>query len=187
MFTIPEQFSNASKANLEAQLSLLSTFGSTAFQGAEQVLGLNLTTFKKSLDKSNAAAKQFFAVKDPQEFFTLATAQAQPNTEEFVDYLRNLGAITTGVNSEIGKLVESQVSETSRKVLELVEELSKNAPAGSENAIAVLKNAIGNANAGYEQFTKTAKQAAETLEANLNGAVSQFTQPAAATKASRKK
>jgi hypothetical protein len=60
-------------------------------------------------------------------------------------------------------------------VISLVEEVSKNAPAGSENAVAMLKSAIGNANAGYEQFTRTAKQAAESIESNLTSAVSQFT------------
>ena len=45
----------------------------------------------------------------------------------------------------------------------------------------MLKSAIGNANAGYDQFNKTTKQAVETLEANLNTAVNQISQ--AATKA----
>ena len=50
-----------------------------------------------------------------------------------------------------------------------------------------MKSAIGNASAGYEQFTKTTKQAAEAMEANLNTAVSQFSQAAeqAAATASR--
>ena len=56
-----------------------------------------------------------------------------------------------------------------------MDEVSKNAPAGSENAVALFKSALGSANAGYEQITRTAKQAAETYEANVNAAVSQFT------------
>ena len=59
-----------------------------------------------------------------------------------------------------------------------MEEVTKNAPAGSENAVAILKSAIGNANAGYEQFSKTSKQAVEAIEANLTSAVNQFTQAA---------
>ena len=52
--------------------------------------------------------------------------------------------------------------------------MSKNAPAGTENAVALFKSALGSANAGYEQFTRTAKQATDAIEANVNAAVSQF-------------
>jgi len=56
--------------------------------------------------------------------------------------------------------------------------VSKNAPPGSENVIAMVKSALGNANAGYEQFSKTTKQAMEVMEANVNSAVTQFSQVA---------
>ncbi|HYD96664.1 MAG TPA: phasin family protein [Noviherbaspirillum sp.] len=179
MFTIPEQFSAASKANFEAQLSLLTALTNKAFEGVEKVVDLNLNLAKASLEESNAAAKQFLAAKDAQEWLSLAAAQAQPNAEKALAYGRHLAGIASGVQAEFTKAAEAQISETSRKVLELIEEISKNAPAGSENAVAMLKTAIGNANAGYEQLTKTTKQAVETLEANLNNAVGQFTQTAA--------
>jgi phasin family protein len=178
MFAIPEQFSAASKANFEAQLSLITALTNKAFEGVEKVVDLNLNVAKASLEESNSAAKQFLAAKDAQEWLSLAAAQAQPNAEKALAYGRHLASIASGVQAEFTKAAEAQIAETSRKVLELVEEVSKNAPAGSENAVAIFKTAIGNANAGYEQLTKTTKQAVETLEANLNNAVSQFTQPA---------
>jgi phasin family protein len=178
MFAIPEQFSAASKANFEAQLSLISALTNKAFEGVEKIVDLNLNVAKTSLEESSSAAKQFLAAKDAQEWLSLAAAQAQPNAEKAMAYGRHLASIASGVQAEFTKAAEAQIAETSRKVVELVEEVSKNAPAGSENAVAILKTAIGNANAGYEQLTKTTKQAVETLEANLNTAVSQFTQPA---------
>jgi hypothetical protein len=43
--------------------------------------------------------------------------------------------------------------------------VTKNAPAGSETFVsAAVKTAISNANAGYEQFSKTTKQAVEAIE-----------------------
>lgn len=185
MFAIPEQFSAASKANFEAQLALLSSLTSKTFESVEKVLELNLDVAKSSLEESSAAARQLLSAKDPQEWMSLAAAQAQPNAEKALAYGRNLASIASGVQAELNKAAEAQIAETSRKMLELVEEVTKNAPAGSENAVALLKSAIGNANAGYEQITKTTKQAVETLEANLNSAVTQFTQPAA--KATRAK
>lgn len=176
MFAVPEQFSAASKANLEAQLSMFSALTNKAFEGVEKMIDLNLNVAKASLEESNAAAKQFLAVKDPQEWLSLAASQAQPNAEKALAYGRHLATIASTVQAEFNKAAEAQIAETSRKVLELVEEVSKNAPAGSENAVALLKSAIGNANAGYEQLTKTTKQAVEAIETNLNNAVSQFGQ-----------
>lgn len=179
MFTIPEQFSTASKSTLEAQLALMAALSNKTFESIEQMVGLNLTAAKASLDESNAAAKQLLTAKDPQEWLSLAAAQAQPSAEKALAYGRQLASIASGVQAEFSKAAESQIAETSRKVLELVEEVTKNAPAGSEQAIALVKSAIGNANAGYEQLTKTAKQAADAIEVNLNTAVNQFAQPAA--------
>jgi len=186
MFTISEQFSAASKANIEAQLSLLSTLTSKTFEGVEKMVELNLDAAKASLENSSVAARQLLGAKDPQEWLSLAAAQAQPNAEKALAYGRSLASIATGVQTEFSKAAEAQIAETSRKLLELVEEVTKNAPAGSENAVALLKSAIGNANAGYEQLSKTTKQAVETLEANLNNAVSQFSQPAAKTARAKK-
>ncbi|CDG81803.1 phasin family protein [Janthinobacterium agaricidamnosum] len=178
MFSIPEQFSSATKANVEAQFALFSSLTSKAFEGIEKIVELNLTAAKATLEESSAATKQLLSAKDPQEFFSLTAAQAQPSSEKAIAYGRHLAAITSGTQAEFSKAAESQIAETNRKVISLVEEVSKNAPAGSENAVAILKSAIGNANAGYEQFTKTSKQAVETIEANLASAVSQFTQAA---------
>ena len=178
MFSIPEQFSSATKTNLEAQFALFSSLTGKAFEGIEKIVELNLTAAKATLEESTAAAKQLLSAKDPQEFFSLSAAQAQPSAEKAIAYGRHLAAITSGTQAEFSKAAESQIAETNRKVLSLVEEVTKNAPAGSENAVAMLKSAIGNANAGYEQFSKTSKQAVEAIEANLTSAVNQFTQAA---------
>jgi phasin family protein len=185
MFSIPEQFSNATKANFESQFAIFTALTTKAFEGVEKFVDLNLNAAKASLEESSATTKQLLSAKDPQEFFSLASAQAQPAAEKTLAYGRHLASIASSTSAEFSKAAETQIAETNRKVISLVDEVSKNAPAGSENAVALLKSAIGNANAGYEQFTKTAKQAAESLESNVNSAVSQFT--AAASKAAAKK
>ncbi len=174
MFAIPEQFSAATKANFDAQLALITTLTNKAFEGVEKFVDLNMNLAKASLEESTATTKQLLAAKDPQEFFSLTAAKAQPNAEKAIAYGRHLASIATNTQAEFTKAAEAQIAETSRKVISLVDDVSKNAPAGSENAIALLKSAIGNANASYEQLTKTTKQAVETLEGNLNTAVSQF-------------
>ena len=70
-------------------------------------------------------------------------------------------------------------------MITLIDEVTKNAPAGSEQAVTALKTVVGNINAGYEQLSKTTKQAVQTMEENLTKATQQFTQ--AAEKATAKK
>ncbi len=176
MFNIPEQFSTVAKTSLEAQLSLLTSLTSKAFESMEKVVDLNLNVAKASLEDSSIAAKQLLTAKDAQEFFSLSAAQAQPTAAKAIAYGRHLAGIATSAQAEFTRAAEEQIAETGRKVTALVEDVSKNAPAGSENVIAIVKSAIGNANAGYEQFTKSTKQAVEVMEANMNSAVNQFSQ-----------
>lgn len=174
MFAIPEQFSNATKASLESQFALMSSLTSKTFESMEKLVDLNITTARATLEDSSAVARQLLGAKDPQEFFSVTAAQAQPTAEKALSYTRQLATIASGTGAEFSKAAESQIVEANRKVISLVDEVSKNAPAGSESFVAAVKTAISNANAGYEQFSKTTKQAVEAMETNMNSAVSQF-------------
>ena len=81
MFSIPEQFSNATKANFESQFAIFSALTNKAFEGVEKFVDLNITAAKASLEDTSATAKQLLSAKDPQEFFSLSAAQAQPTAE----------------------------------------------------------------------------------------------------------
>ncbi|MBV8664844.1 MAG: phasin family protein [Burkholderiaceae bacterium] len=174
MFATQEQFAAAAKSNFETQFAALTALTGHAFAGVSQIADLNLNTAKASFEETSAAAQQLLSVKDVQEFFTLTTAKAQPNTEKALAYGRSLAGIASATQAEITKTAEQHIADQSRKVLALIDDLSKNAPAGSEQAISLVKNAIGSANAGYEQFSKAAKQAADVFQTNVSNAVEQF-------------
>jgi phasin family protein len=183
MFAFPEQFSNATKANLETQFAMLSALTSKTFEGMEKLVDLNISTAKSALENSSATARQLLAAKDAQEFFAVTASQAQPNAEKALTYGRQLASIAADTGAEFSKAAESQFAEVNRKVITLVDEVTKNAPAGSETYVSAFKTAISNANAGYEQFSKTTKQAVEAMESNVSAAMSQFGQAARKTTA----
>jgi phasin family protein len=188
MFPNQEQFFAATKANFEAQLASLANLNKKVFEGVEQVIALNLNAAKATLEESTAAAQQLAAAKDAQEFLQLSTAQAKPSAEKALAYGRHLASIASATQAEITKAAEAHIAETNTKVIALIDELSKNAPAGSEQAISALKSVIGNVNAGYEQLNKTGKQAVQTLEENLATLSKNITQAAEkATTATRSK
>ena len=187
MFTFQDQFSSATKANFEAQLALITMLTGKAFESVEKLVELNLTAAKSSLEESTSNARQLLSAKDPQEFMALSASQAQPNAEKALAYGRHVAGIASNAQAEFTRATEAQIAETGRKVSALVDDVSKNAPAGSENVISMMKSAMGNASAGYEQFTKTTKQAVQAIEANVNTATAQFTQAAEKATARAKK
>lgn len=188
MYTVPEQFSSATKANLEAQMALLTSITGKAFENFEKLIDLNMNVAKTSFDESSVAAKQLLAAKDPQEFFKLSAEKAQPTAEKFVAYGRHLANIASSAQAELTKSAESQITETNRKVLSLFEEISKNAPPGAQNLVEMFKTAISTANASYDNLNKTTKQAIEAMETNFTSAVNQVTQATGkAAKATAKK
>ncbi|MBK4736967.1 phasin family protein [Noviherbaspirillum pedocola] len=178
MFSFQEQISAATKSNLEAQLAMISALTGKTFEGVEKLVELTMNTAKSSLADTTSHARQLLAVKDVQEAFAFHAAQAQPSAEKLMAYGRNLMSIGSALQTEFAKATEAQITEHGRKLSGFVEEIGKNAPAGSENVVAFLKQTIANANAGYEQFTRSTKQAVEAVEANISNAAAQMSQAA---------
>ena len=56
--------------------------------------------------------------------------------------------------------------------------MAKNAPAGSEGIVTLVKSAMTAANSAYDQVNKATKQAVEVAEANI-AAAAKSTRPAA--------
>ena len=168
MFTTPEQFAANNKSNVEAMLTL----ANTAFASAERLAALNLNTARTMLEDSVASAKALLGVKDIQGFVALQTTLAQPAAEKAVAYSRSIYEIATQTQEEISKIVESQFAEANKNVATALDKAAKNAPAGSDVAVAAVKSAIAAANSAYDSMTKAAKQVAEITEANVAAATS---------------
>ncbi|MEO6354176.1 MAG: TIGR01841 family phasin [Burkholderiaceae bacterium] len=181
MFSNTQQFSGATQSLFENQFAAFNALTNNVVGSVEKVVALNLAAVKASSEESTAAAKQLLAAKDPQEFLALITDQAKLNAEKAQSYGRTLAEIASSTTAELNKATEAQVAETKDKITALVSEFTKNAPAGSEQAVAMLKSVIDNASAGYEQLNKTTKQATATAEAHVAKATEQFSQAVAKT------
>jgi phasin family protein len=161
-----EQFASANKANVETLL----TIANTAFASAERLAALNLNTARAMLEDSVANAKALLAVKDVQQLIAMQTTLAQPAVEKAVAYSRSVYEIATQTQEELSKVVEGQFSEMNKNVATALDKAAKNAPAGSDVAVAAVKSAIAAANSAYDSMTKAAKQVAEIAEANVAAA-----------------
>ena len=69
----------------------------------------------------------------------------------------------------------------------LVDNAAKNAPAGSETAVAMMKSAVAAANNAFESVQKAVKQASDVAEANFNAVTTSATTAAKNAGAAAKK
>ena len=91
--------------------------------------------------------------------------------------------IETG-QKEFTKNAEAQAAEAQKKFSGLVDSAAKNAPAGSESVVAIMKSSVAAANNALESVQKAVKQATEVAEANFNAVAATATN---ATKAATAK
>ncbi len=154
------------KANIETLFGLTHK----AFEGVEKLVELNVQATKAALAETANHAQAVMGVKDAQELMALQAGMVQPLAEKTAAYSRHLYDIASAAGADLGKTFEAQTAEAQKKVLGLVDTATKNAPAGSETAVAVLKSAVAAANNAFESVQKAVKQAGDMAEANFNTA-----------------
>ncbi|MCA6216332.1 TIGR01841 family phasin [Ideonella sp. B7] len=158
-----EQVIASQKANVETAMDL----AGKAFEGMEKLVELNMQVAKASMGEAAETAKAAIAAKDPQELLSLQASLLQPAAEKVAAYSRHLYDIAASTNAEMTKAIEAQLADTQKKFMAGVDTAVKNAPAGTENAVALVKSAMAAANNAYESVHKAAKQAADVAEANF--------------------
>jgi phasin family protein len=179
MLTV-EQVLAAQKANFETMFGLTTK----AFSGVEKLVELNLTAGKAALAEAAEGTKAALSVKDAQELLALQASFLQPLAEKSMAYSRHIYDITSSTGAEFSAAYEAQNAAAQKQFAGLVDNISKNAPAGSESAVAVMKSAVAAAGNAYDAVQKAVKQATELAEQNI-AAVSQTA--VASTKAAAKK
>ncbi|MDQ0082030.1 MULTISPECIES: phasin family protein [Variovorax] len=178
-----DQILAAQKANLETLFGLTTK----AFEGVEKLVELNVTASKAALAEAQNTAQAALSVKDAQELLTLQASLFQPLAEKTAAYSRHLYDIAQGTGAEFSKAFEAKAAEAQQAFVGLVDSASKNAPAGSETAVAVLKSAVAAANNAFESVQKAVKQASDVAEANFNAVSTQAVAAAKTATASRKR
>jgi phasin family protein len=165
MFTV-DQVLAAQKSQFDTLFGLTSK----AFAGVERLVELNITASKAALSEAAQSTQAAFGVKDAQEFMAMQAGLLQPMAEKTAAYSRHLYDIATSTGAEFKTAFEEQTAEGQKKFATLVDTAVKNAPAGSETAVAAMKNAVAAATSAFDQVQKAVKQATDTAEANFTAA-----------------
>jgi phasin family protein len=164
-----EQVLASQKATIETLFGLTGK----AFEGVEKLVELNLTATKAALSEAAGSTHALLSVKDAQELLALQAAMFQPLAEKTAAYSRHLYDIASGTGAEFSRTFESQAAGAQKKFLAVVDNAAKNAPAGSETAVAVFKSAVAAGTNALESVQKAVKQASDVAEANFNAVATQ--------------
>ena len=162
MMTV-EQVMGAHKANVETLFGLTGK----AFEGMEKLIELNMQVARTAMDEAAVNAKAAFSVKDAQELMALQTSLLQPAAEKAAAYSRYVYEIAASTGAEVTRVAEATGADAQAKFMAVVDNAVKNAPAGTENAVALVKSAVAAASNAFENVQKAAKQAAEVADTNF--------------------
>ena len=173
-------------ASNKATVETLFGLTTKAFEGVEKLVELNVTASRAALEEAASHTKSVLSVKDAQELLALQASLLQPLAEKTAAYSRHLYDIATGTGAEFSKAFEGQAAEAQAKFMGAVDSAAKNAPAGSEAAVAVMKGAVAAANNAFESVQKAVKQATDVAEANFNAAASTAVNAAKTTTAKKR-
>jgi phasin family protein len=176
-----EQFTSANKATVEAWEGL----ASQAYGGLEKLVELNLAASKSALDESFGHLQAVLGAKDVQEVLALQTGLIKPLTQKSAAYGQQVYTLAAGTGGEFLKAFEAQAAQAKTSFSKAVDDLVKNAPAGTETAVAAFKSAVAAGQSVIETAQKSAKKAMEVAEANVAATVDDVVD--VAPKASKKR
>lgn len=166
MSAIPQHVAASQKAVLDNMLAVQGTL----FAGFEKLINLNLKVVKATLDEVAEKSQQAVQIKDAQDAVSFTSGLVQPNAEKSLAYSKHVYDILSGVQVDLSKLSEDQIAQGQQQVAEAIDQISKNAPTGSEGAVALLKSSLATANNAYDSVNKAVRQAADAAESNINAA-----------------
>ncbi len=166
MMTTPE---NMMKMHAEA-IKASSAAAAATLEGFQKLAELNMQTAKAALEESSEQIKALLAAKDAKALTDLVTSFAKPAPDKFTAYANAVYSISKETNTDLTAMVEQQVAASNRQLAEAVEALAKTAPAGSEGTVNFIKQALGAANAAYEQVNTATRQFVDMAETNVKGA-----------------
>ena len=168
MVNTPEQFVQMNKSALET----LQAVALKSIEGFEKLAELNIQALKTAVAESSGQMKSALTLKDVKSVGDFANNGLQPAADKFSAYAHELYEISSGTTTEIAKILEKRLNDGNQQFSAAIEEMTKNAPAGSEGMVTLVKSAVSAANNAYEQVNKATKQAVELAEQNIAAATS---------------
>ncbi len=106
------------------------------------------------------------AVISAQELVALQATLLQPAAEKAASYARAVYELAATTGSEVSRVVEATAAQGRARFLAAIDTAVTNAPAGSEQGVALFKSFVAAANNAIESAQKASRQATDVAQAN---------------------
>ena len=155
-----EQILAANKtAAAEAQ-----AMAATAFAGFEKLVALNIAATKSALFDTTSDFTSAFSAKNPTDALAAQASLVKPLAEKTLAYGRSVYAIASETSAELSAAAEGKLAEAQKTLTGALDNMAKNAPAGTESLVAVVKSAVAASQNAMDSAKASAKQAVATAE-----------------------
>jgi phasin family protein len=178
MINTPEQLMQLHRDSFQ----LMQTAAIDSISGLEKLAALNMQAARSSLEESAEMAKSLLAAKDVKSLSELTSTAMQPAAEKYASYAKHCYEIATETSNELSRLVEKQMADGNKQLFAALDTMARNAPAGSEGMVTLVKSAVSAANTAFDQVSRATKQVVEMAEANIATAAKTNGRPAASRK-----
>ena len=142
-----------------------------AMEGMQRLAELNMRTIKAAMGDSATQMKALLGARDPQAISKLMTSLARPSTEPLRAYAKEAYEISRETTGELAAMLQQQLAATNRQLAGAIDALTQSAPAGTEGAVRMLRQALSAANKAYEQSGEAARKLAEAADERITQAV----------------
>jgi phasin family protein len=167
MFTNPEQFASATKTLFDLQMQTFDMLANKTVKGVEQVVALNMSAARNTMDKTLAASRDLSQARDARAAFDALSARMAPDMAGSAEYRDQFKAIIDEMQSEFRRAADVHMAEAKSTLSALIYDVTQNVKPGSENAVEIIKAAIDNAFKGYEQVTQATRRAVQNVEEQI--------------------
>ncbi len=168
MFPGVDQLSNATKSTFNSQINSMNEVASRTFNNFTELMSLNLSASKASVEQLSKFTQEIMSAKDSKHLMDIATSQTKPGAENLLKFNKKFVEIASKSQQDFANLAEIKMEELTTDLNKTIDDLSKSAPAGSENAIAMIKASVANLNVSFEQFLKASQHANNLIDDSID-------------------
>ena len=173
-----EQFIATQQANVQ-ELKGLST---RVFTDLEKLNELNMAATKAMLAGTFGHARELTDAKTPQEWMSLQGRAIKPLTEKSATYGWAIYEVSNNIASHFSQAMEHKMTQTQLIFTDMVNDLLKNAPNGTEPALAIFKSAVNAGHHAIDAAQSSAKKTVKMAESNMTEMTKQAISASAMTK-----
>ena len=162
-----DQFANAQAKAIENAKHL----AQVAVDSAQELAAINQAAAKDALEVAQDASTQLLAIKDAQQLAKLAQPEAAQEAVKYAAaYQVRVNQVVRNSNKEVAQLVDASIDDARADLVNLVNEATKTAPAGSETFVSAYKTAFETSLQQFDQIRATATDAIAQFEKSVDAA-----------------